>query len=161
MSGRDLEDSETALHTPEAIYAAAAERARTMGLGYAGALTPVEAYRLTEARAGTIVDVRTHPEWELVGRVPGSVLIEWRRFHEQTPNPNFVGELASAFARDEPLFFLCRSAVRSHHAAEVATRAGFTRIYNILEGFEGDLDANRQRGNLGGWRAAGLPWEQG
>src|SRR5205823_14103256 len=126
---------------------------------YAGAVTPLEAYHLHEAGLATLVDVRTLPEWEYVGRVRGSVLIEWRRFQEHTPNPAFVAELAEALERHEPVLFLCRSAVRSHHAAEAAARAGFTRAYNVLEGFEGDLDAARQRGKLGGWRAAGLPWE--
>jgi hypothetical protein len=41
-----------------------------------------------------------------------------------------------------------------------AAQAGFTRAYNILEGFEGDLDDDRRRGTLGGWRRAGLPWVQ-
>ena len=145
---------------PEAIYGRAAERARSMGLAYAGALTPREAWRLHEAGAGTIVDVRTLPEWEFVGRVPDTILVEWRGFQEQQPNPNFLRQLTEACSRDEPLLFLCRSAVRSHHAAEAAARAGFARSYNILEGFEGNLDARRQRGALGGWRAAGLPWEQ-
>jgi len=65
-----------------------------------------------------------------------------------------------AVERDETVLFLCRSGVRSHHAAEAAARAGFKRAYNVLEGFEGDLDCTRRRGTLGGWRAAGLPWEQ-
>ena len=42
-----------------------------------------------------------------------------------------------------------------------AARAGFTRVFNVLEGFEGDLDEEGRRGNLGGWRLAGLPWAQG
>ena len=160
MSARDLDETELEAATPEAIYARAADRARALGLTYAGALTPREAFRLHEAAAGIIVDVRTLPEWEFVGRVPDTILVEWRRFHEQAPNPDFIHELATCCARDEPVLFLCRSAVRSHHAAEAAARAGFGRAYNVLEGFEGDLDARRQRGTLGGWRAAGLPWEQ-
>jgi rhodanese-related sulfurtransferase len=57
--------------------------------------------------------------------------------------------------------FLCRSGVRSHHAAAAATQAGWKSAYNVLEGFEGDKDADGHRGNLGGWRKAGLPWLQG
>jgi rhodanese-related sulfurtransferase len=56
--------------------------------------------------------------------------------------------------------FLCRSGVRSHGAAQLATQAGYTRAMNILEGFEGDLDANGHRGTVGGWRKASLPWVQ-
>ena len=55
--------------------------------------------------------------------------------------------------------FLCRSGVRSHAAAEAATREGWT-AYNILEGFEGDKDAAQHRNSVGGWRKAGLPWTQ-
>ena len=62
--------------------------------------------------------------------------------------------------RDTTLLFLCRSAVRSHHAAASAATAGFSHAFNVLEGFEGDGDDRRQRGHLGGWRKAGLPWIQ-
>jgi rhodanese-related sulfurtransferase len=144
----------------EAIFARAAERARAANLPYAGAVTPAEAWALQSAGAATIVDVRTRPEWEFVGHVPGVPLIEWRRYGEQRPDPAFSGELASLVAKEEPVLFLCRSGVRSHHAAELATRNGHARAYNILEGFEGDLDPGRRRGSLGGWRRAGLPWIQ-
>ncbi len=56
--------------------------------------------------------------------------------------------------------FLCRSGVRSHAAADAATRAGWKEAYNILEGFEGDKDGEQHRGVVGGWRKAGLPWTQ-
>jgi hypothetical protein len=42
----------------------------------------------------------------------------------------------------------------------VAANAGYAQAFNILEGFEGDLDAQQQRGRIGGWRKAGLPWIQ-
>jgi rhodanese-related sulfurtransferase len=140
------------------IFARAAERGRALGVSYAGAVTPAEAHRLQSSGAAPIVDVRTREEWKHVGRVPDSVLIEWRRRREGSPNPGFLAELAARFEREKPILFLCRSAVRSHHAAEAARGAGFTRTYNILEGFEGPLDEGSRHG---GWRAAGLPWEQG
>jgi len=59
------------------------------------------------------------------------------------------------------LLFLCRSGARSHAAAEAAHDAGHEGAYNVLEGFEGDLDEHKQRGARGGWRKAGLPWIQG
>ena len=104
--------------------------------------------------------MRTRPEWELVGHVPGVPRLEWRAYGEARPNPRCVEELDAIVARDEPVLFLCRSGVRSHHAAELATRAGFRAACNILEGFEGELDGERRRGTLGGWRRAGLPWIQ-
>jgi rhodanese-related sulfurtransferase len=139
----------------------AAARGRQARVPYAGLVTPEEAWRLHVAQAATIVDVRTRPEWEFVGRVPDTTLVEWRRYGEGTPNPRFVSELAARFEWDRPILFLCRSAVRSHHAASVAAQAGFRLAFNVLEGFEGEPDERRQRGHVGGWRKAGLPWVQG
>ncbi|MDR2188278.1 MAG: rhodanese-like domain-containing protein, partial [Azonexus sp.] len=45
-------------------------------------------------------------------------------------------------------------------AAAAATKAGFGHVYNVLEGFEGDLDNTQQRGGSGGWRHHDLPWVQ-
>jgi hypothetical protein len=45
-------------------------------------------------------------------------------------------------------------------AAEAATRAQFANAFNVLEGFEGDIDIERRRGRVGGWRFHGLPWIQ-
>ncbi|MBL8532920.1 MAG: rhodanese-like domain-containing protein, partial [Betaproteobacteria bacterium] len=60
------------------ILETAQERARTKGLPYDGALTPAEAQELlTLAPGAKLVDVRTRAEWDWVGRVPGSVEIEW------------------------------------------------------------------------------------
>ena len=55
--------------------------------------------------------------------------------------------------------FICRSGMRSHHAACLASQAGYNGSDNVLEGFEGDKDASGQRGKAGGWRQAGLPWK--
>jgi len=144
----------------EEIFERAAERAGAQDLEYAGAVTPEEAWRLYAAKAAKLIDVRTRPEWEFVGHVPGVPLIEWRSYGAERPNAEFVQELEKVAARDEPVLFLCRSGVRSHHAADLAARAGYRRAYNVLEGFEGDLDPERHRGLAGGWRHAGLPWTQ-
>ena len=157
MSARDSEDI---LETHDEIFARAAERAQELGLPYAGALTPAEAWQLQSAGIATIVDVRTYAEWEFVGRVPDSLLIEWRRLGEQQPDAAFLKNLRGSVDADEAVLFLCRSGVRSHHAAQTAAQAGFERAYNVLEGFEGDLDDNRHRGRTGGWRFHGLPWIQ-
>jgi rhodanese-related sulfurtransferase len=144
---------------PESIKKAAAERAKARGLPYAGAVTPAEAHALMKAGA-RFVDVRTKPELQYVGRVPETLAIEWQTWPGGKPNPDFLAELAKAVAKEEPVMFLCRSGVRSHAAAEAATREGWQQAYNILEGFEGDKDAEGHRGTVGGWRKAGLPWTQ-
>jgi len=138
----------------------AAERGQQLKLPYAGALTPEEAFALMQAGA-KLVDVRTRPELLYVGRVPGSVLVEWQTYPGNTRNPEFLDQLAEAVEPADTLMFLCRSGVRSHAAAATAAQAGFPDSYNVLEGFEGDKDAAQHRSTVGGWRKAGLPWVQG
>jgi rhodanese-related sulfurtransferase len=149
------------MKTSEEILAVARERARTMNLPYAGALLPTEAYSLMQDLPDAeLVDIRTAAELEWVGKVPGSTLIEWNVWPGGARNPNFVAELERAVQKDATVLFLCRSGGRSNSAAAAAAQAGYGKAYNILEGFEGDKDASGQRNKLGGWRAAGLPWNQ-
>jgi rhodanese-related sulfurtransferase len=143
----------------EDIRKSARERGKKMGLTYAGALLPAEAHKLMQAGA-KLVDVRTKPELAYVGKIPGSLAVEWQTYPGGRDNPEFLAELAAAVPKDQPVMFLCRSGVRSNAAAEAATRAGWKEAYNILEGFEGDKDANQHRNTVGGWRKAGLPWTQ-
>lgn len=143
----------------EDIRKRAAERAKALGLAYAGALLPAEAYALMQEGA-TLVDVRTAPERLYVGKVPGSVALEWQTYPGNRANPEFLAQLADAVPKDEPVMFLCRSGGRSHAAAEAATQEGWRECYNVLEGFEGDKDEAQHRGTRNGWRKAGLPWVQ-
>jgi len=154
-------DASTDPGTADEIFARAAARAHDAGLDYAGAVTPAEAHRLAEIGAAAIVDVRTRPEWEFVGRIEGARLIEWRAWGATEPHRDFVARVASHYDRSQPILLLCRSGVRSHHAAEALARSGFRHAYNILQGFEGDRDSRGHRSSLGGWRFAGLPWTQG
>jgi rhodanese-related sulfurtransferase len=143
----------------EKIKKAAWDRGTAKGLTYAGELLPAEAHNLMQAGA-KLVDVRTKPELQYVGRVPGALAVEWQTYPGNRPNAEFLAELAAAVPKDTPVMFLCRSGARSHSAAEAATRAGWKEAYNVLEGFEGDKDAEQHRGSVGGWRKAGLPWTQ-
>jgi len=160
VSAREIDEPRDLSDEAREIFARAGERAQALGLPYAGAVTPHEAWELQRAGAATIVDVRTFAEWEFVGRVPDAMLVEWRRLGDPLPNAAFLHHLRGNLETHEPILFLCRSGVRSHHAAEAAARAGFGQAYNILEGFEGDLDDERHRGSTGGWRFHGLPWIQ-
>lgn len=147
----------------EDVLARAKQRARELNLPYAGALLPKEAYALQQAVPGAaMVDVRTQAEWYWVGRVPGAAMIEWTTFPGGTRNPDFLSQLRAAVpATSAPVMFICRSGHRSHHAAALATEAGYANCFNVLEGFEGDRDPRNHRNSVNGWRVAGLPWEQG
>ena len=134
-------------------------RADELDLPYAGALTPAEAWEIWQNALGaTLVDVRTRAEWDWVGRIPNAVEIEWQGYPGGQPNPDFLNQLKRQVDPESVVMFICRSGVRSHNAASLATEAGFSSCYNVLEGFEGNVDASGQRGKLGGWRFAGLPW---
>ena len=127
---------------------------------YAGGISPEDAYALFAEGSAVLVDVRTSEERKYVGHVPGSQHVAWQIGAAMTKNPRFVRELEAKVAKDAVVLFLCRSGKRSAAAAEAAAKAGFSNAYNVLEGFEGDLDTAQQRGGNGGWRLAGLPWVQ-
>lgn len=144
------------------VLSLAHARANELKLPYAGALTPREAHEvLSQIPHARLIDVRTRAEWDWVGRVPQAIEIEWQGYPGGTPNPHFLDTLKHAVTPDNLLLFMCRSGARSSAAAKAATTAGFAQCYNVLEGFEGDKDANGQRNRIGGWRHAGLPWHQG
>ncbi|MCS6945692.1 MAG: rhodanese-like domain-containing protein [Sutterellaceae bacterium] len=143
----------------EAIFDRARVRRIELDLDYAGAVTPPEAWILLQHGAAKLVDVRTAAEYKFVGHVPGSIHIEWQGY-DPVPRQRFLEQLRAVAALDEPILLICRSARRSDDAAFAAAEAGFTRVYNVLEGFEGQRDHNRQRGKIDGWRFHGLPWEQ-
>ena len=137
-------------------------------MSYAGDVTPNEAWSALENNPrAVLVDVRTSAEWAHVGlpdlRPLGREVlrIEWQRYPDGRVNMDFVEQLADAGVdKDQPVFFLCRSGVRSVAAAQVAAAAGWTASRNILEGFEGPHDARQHRSGSG-WKVAGLPWVQG
>ncbi len=136
-------------------------RAEERQLPYAGALLPKEAAQLlTLLPHARLVDVRTKAEWDWVGRVPDALEIEWQSYPGGVPNTLFLDTLKASVSTDNMLFFMCRSGARSNAAATAASAAGFGQCYNVLEGFEGDKDANHHRNRSNGWRAAGLPWVQ-
>ena len=106
-----------------------------------------------------LVDVRTAPEVRYVGCVPGALQAEW---HGSDPEQvdRFLRDLKAVAQPDETVLLLCRSGVRSHHAARVARDAGYRDVFNVLEGFEGQRNHSQQRGFIDGWRSHGLPWIQ-
>ena len=137
-------------------------------MAYAGDLKPTDAWKLlAEDKKAQLVDVRTRPEWMFVG-VPDlhslgkkPMLQSWQVFPAMDVDGNFAGALAQQIPdRDAPILFLCRSGGRSRAAAIAMTQQGYRKCYNVAEGFEGNLDTERHRGKVGGWKAAGLPWAQ-
>ncbi len=131
-------------------------------------VSPSEAWeRLKSEPEAQLVDVRTEAEWNFVG-VPDlaelgkeAMLIPWQGYPDARVNPRFVEELRRATGEGAAVFFLCRSGGRSLAAARAAEGAGFKRAYNVVGGFEGNVDEEGHRGIAEGWKAEELPWRQG
>ena len=137
-------------------------------MSYAGNVDPSEAYAALQADADAVlVDVRTSAEWSYVGLPDLSQIgkrvipLEWQQFPDGALNPRFAEKLRETGVEEgAPIYFLCRSGVRSAAAAAAATDAGLGPAYNVSDGFEGPLDRDGHR-TVAGWKVAGLPWRQG
>jgi rhodanese-related sulfurtransferase len=145
--------------TSAATHALQALPAIQAATGYAGDVSPEQAWAWVQSGEAEIVDVRTDAERAWVGFVPGAHAVAWKQWPSMAMNPGFDAGVMALGADGKKLVLLCRSGVRSIAAARRATELGF-QAYNILEGFEGDPDGQAHRGVQGGWRVRGLPWQQ-
>ncbi|MDY0744977.1 rhodanese-like domain-containing protein [Paucibacter sp. R3-3] len=127
-------------------------------------LTPTESHAFLQAHPEALfVDVRMELEYLYVGHPPGIVHVAWYEYPEMQPDADrFVAQVKREAGGDlhRPLVLMCRSGTRTLPAGAALEAAGFDNLINVLHGFEGDADANFQRGRLNGWRHDGLPWEQ-
>ncbi len=131
-------------------------------------IDPLAAKALLEREPrACLIDVRSSVEFDYVGHPVGALHVPWKDYPDWQENPAFVAAVGAALGddddnhRDRPILLICRSGARSYSAAERLSEHGYTELYNVEEGFEGDKDANRHRGTINGWRFRGLPWEQG
>jgi len=116
-----------------------------------------------------LIDVRSNMEFLFIGHPLGAISIPWIDEPDWVINKNFAPEVRQLIlggldhrsgGHNVPILLICRSGKRSLEAAELLLNEGFHDVYNIAEGFEGELDENHQRSTLAGWRFDGLPWEQ-
>ena len=147
------------------------EKQTTLGLY----VTAKEAYEKWKAEPDTIklIDVRTPEEYLFVGhpamawKIPfARQVYEWDAEKKQFPMkplPDFVSRVSEVAKPDDTIMVMCRSGSRSAMAVNLLAMAGFTRVYNITDGMEGDAvkDSNSvfvgQR-LVNGWKNSGLPW---
>lgn len=133
-------------------------------------VTPAEAYRLVEKdQRVVLIDVRSSMEFLFVGHPRGSVHVPWIDEPDWIVNPDFVTEVRKVMlggvgmddhGSDAPVVLICRSGKRSLEAGKLLIINGFMEVYNVSEGFEGELDDSHHRSTRGGWRFHRLPWEQ-
>ena len=127
-------------------------------------VNPKQAWKMLQENPNAILlDVRSKVEFDYVGHPIGAVHVPLQEFPDWQTDPDFsqkVIELLGTASRDVTVLTLCRSGKRSMLAAQLLEAQGYKDTVNIAEGFEGDPDENRHRGNVNGWRFHGLPWEQ-
>ena len=146
----------------ENLFKNAKKRGKQALLPYTGAFLPSEADFIAKSvKNSYLIDVRTKEELIFVGYIPYSLHIEWQSYYNGEFNSLFLENLKTKVEDyNSLLMFICRSGARSHSAAALAYENEFKNTYNILEGFEGDLDANFQRGKKNGWKFNKLIWKQ-
>jgi rhodanese-related sulfurtransferase len=124
-------------------------------------LRPREAHDfLQQNPQAVLVDCRSEMEYLFVGHPLGAHHVAWNDGPDWDINPHFVGQVKRVASVDRPVVLICRSGQRSVAAGLELENAGFSEVYNVLEGFEGSLDESHHRGTINGWRKEGLPWEQ-
>ncbi|WP_039018639.1 sulfurtransferase [Halocynthiibacter namhaensis] len=137
-------------------------------------VSPQDAWDILKNESNTkLIDVRTRAEWGFVGVADiralsqETIYVEWASYPSMSANPHFGKEVLEALDGDIPdrLLFICRSGVRSLHAAKAVARllsdcGKSVQCINVAEGFEGDLNSEGQRGQLNGWKLRGLAWRQ-
>lgn len=137
-------------------------------------ISAVETFEaLKNNQNSVLVDVRTFEEFNFVGFVDPSIfnnrmiLLPWQLYPEMQENPDFAENLEKSlqnlskdFDKNVKLFFLCRTGARSNAAAAFCLNIGYKNCYNVISGFEGDLNQGNHRGKTNGWKASNLPWRQ-
>jgi rhodanese-related sulfurtransferase len=141
-------------------------------------VTPKQAPAFLKAQGGKVlfVDVRTRAEAQFLGMANGvdalvpyvefqEFMTDWdeaRGFYKLEPFNDFVPEVERRMkqknlGKNDPILIICRAGERSARAADLLSSLGYTRVYTIINGFEGELSAKGRR-NLNGWKNEGLPW---
>jgi rhodanese-related sulfurtransferase len=124
-------------------------------------LEPREAYEfLKRTPEAVFVDCRSEMEFLFVGHPVGAIHVAWNDGPNWEVNPDFVAHVKKAAAINRPVVLICRSGNRSLDAGHALEAAGFSKVHNVLHGFEGELDERHHRNEKTGWRFEGLPWEQ-
>lgn len=125
------------------------------------------------------IDIRTRAEVAFLG-MPENIdanipflkagnLQEWqpkRKNFKLYPNSQFVATVnrlidKKHLDKSSPIFLICRSGSRSAKASKLLFIAGYTNVYNIVDGFEGDISKQGPKKGqrvINGWKNSNLPW---
>ncbi|MEI7900641.1 MAG: rhodanese-like domain-containing protein [bacterium] len=115
-----------------------------------------------------IIDVRTPEEYLFVGhpdmawKIPvADQLYTWdaeKKQYPMRPLPDFAERVSTVAKPGDTVMVMCRSGGRSAIAANMLAKAGFTNVFNIIDGMEGDGNGDSESVPQGGWKNSGCPW---
>lgn len=125
-------------------------------------LDPKQCWKiLSHNPSAILIDVRTAIEHSFIGHPPNAIHIAWKEFPDMQFNHQFISHVKDIVKnKNTPILLLCRSGQRSLAAAQALEQEGYEHLINISSGFEGQLDDQKHRGNIDGWKFCGLPWIQ-
>ena len=138
-------------------------------------VTAKEAYDKWKAAPDKImvIDVRTPEEYIFIGHADMAWNIpvafqtyEWdvrKKYLAIKPNVDFVSQVKDLAKPADTILVMCRSGGRSAAAVNLLAEAGFTNVYNIIDGMEGDTVDDPEsifhgKRMKNGWKNSGLPW---
>lgn len=147
------------------------EKQTTLGL-YVTAKEAYEKWK-TDPEKVKVLDVRTQEEYLYIGHPAMAWNIpiffqsyDWdaeKKHFPMKPNSDFLQKIKEVFQPDDIILVTCRSGGRSAMAVNQLAEAGFKNVYNITDGFEGDMVKDSESVFVGqrminGWKNSGLPW---
>ena len=144
-------------------------------------LHPTDAMKYVQENQGKVLflDVRSREEVQFLGmstlvdaNIPYMQNPEWPEWNDAgknfklVPNSNFAADVErrlkeKGLAKNDPIILMCRSGDRSSLAVNLLAKQGYTKVYSVTEGYEGDIVADgplKGTRSINGWKNDGLPW---
>jgi len=144
-------------------------------------LTATEANAMVSKRAKDtlFLDIRTRAEVNFLGmpsnadaNIPYFTPDSWENFDTKkkifklAPNSNFLTAVEERLKekgldKNSPVVLMCRSGSRSAKAANLMKKAGYSKVYTVVDGYEGDKSKSgptKGQRAVNGWKNSDLPW---
>lgn len=142
---------------------------------------PADAMKFVKENQAKVLflDVRSREEVQFLGmstlvdaNVPYMQNPEWPEWNDTgknfklVPNSNFATDVErrlkeKGLAKNDPIILMCRSGDRSSLAVNLLAKLGYTKVYSVTEGYEGDIASDgplKGTRSVNGWKNDGLPW---
>jgi len=118
--------------------------ALALALGLAATLAQAEIINIDneelerlQAAGVPVVDVRTAPEWQETGIVPGSHLLTFFGEGGRAEPGAWLRKLLPIANPDQPVILICRSGNRTRTISNIlSNQVGYAKVYNVTDGIK-------------------------